>query len=376
MASDFAPAAQNTSAPPHTNNFDVLRFLLAVLVIAAHSYPLTGNNRADPLYRLTSELTLGFEAVAGFFFLSGFLVTQSWLRSRSIADYLKRRVLRIYPGFIAASLFTGWLIGPLGVPSRTVYWQQFPWRRFFAHTLTLRLVAIPPSFPGIFGANLNGSLWTIHIEFLCYLFVIVLGLLGCYRKYIMPLIACLAGVGLCIAQVTLAAWVPPHLASHTDYIKDPLLFTCFLIGACFFHYQDRIRYTGRGVVLSAILLALTICFEGGHTYLHLPFLAYLLFAFAFSPAIRLHRFARYGDFSYGMYLYAFPLQVLTAWYFGGGLTTASLFLLVLPLTLSCAIISWYGIEKPFLRWKQKKTPASKPKAAVGVEERTATESGS
>src|SRR5258705_9890366 len=91
---------------PEGNNFGLLRLILALLVVFSHSYSLAwGSEDAEPLMRLTHG-RLGFASLAvnGFFVLSGFLVTHSFLRSRGFFDYLKKRILRIYPGFIAVSL--------------------------------------------------------------------------------------------------------------------------------------------------------------------------------------------------------------------------------------------------------------------------------
>src|ERR1700743_1286518 len=96
------------------NNFDSLRLIFAVLVILSHSFPLgRGSNDTEPLSVITNgALTLGDLSVWGFFVISGFLITQSWLRSSSTGKYLKRRVARIYPGFIVMSLVSALLIVP------------------------------------------------------------------------------------------------------------------------------------------------------------------------------------------------------------------------------------------------------------------------
>src|SRR5689334_20689842 len=97
-----------------SNNIDFLRFALASLVILSHSYPLVwGNNTREPFSMATGGQRTGGElAVEGFFILSGFLITRSWYSARSTGDYLRRRALRIYPGFFVAVAFSGLIAAP------------------------------------------------------------------------------------------------------------------------------------------------------------------------------------------------------------------------------------------------------------------------
>src|SRR5205823_11764580 len=93
---------QQTSSH-RSNNFDFLRFFFAALVIFSHSFDLLRGSGANPISHFSrGQIDGGSLAVAGFFIISGFLVAQSYLTSRSVFDYLKRRKLRIYPGFVAA----------------------------------------------------------------------------------------------------------------------------------------------------------------------------------------------------------------------------------------------------------------------------------
>src|SRR5438105_5393931 len=110
MRSTFAAAGTSRS-----NNFDFLRFTLAVMVMFSHCYALAfGNNEREPLFRLTGGATrFGTLAVAGFFALSGFLIANSWMNSRGLFDFARRRVLRIYPALIVTTLITVFVVGLL-----------------------------------------------------------------------------------------------------------------------------------------------------------------------------------------------------------------------------------------------------------------------
>jgi peptidoglycan/LPS O-acetylase OafA/YrhL len=171
------------------NNLDFLRFLFAVLVIYSHSYVLIldedKGNYHEPFSVLTrGQTTGGGLAVAFFFIISGFLITQSWMNSRGLTDYLRRRVLRIYPGFIVVSLFCYLIVAPLGAakPAAEVLAEFSLWR-----VLQYLVLLYLPSDPGVFVTNplpyaLNGSAWTIKYEFGCYVVVAFLGVAGLLRR--------------------------------------------------------------------------------------------------------------------------------------------------------------------------------------------------
>src|ERR1700678_4151390 len=97
------------------NNFNTLRLLFAVLVIFSHSYPVVfGTDEREPLYRYTrGAYTLGAMAVAFFFVVSGFLITRSWLNSAATVEYIKKRCLRIFPGYAMVGLVCFAVIPPL-----------------------------------------------------------------------------------------------------------------------------------------------------------------------------------------------------------------------------------------------------------------------
>ena len=346
METSLTPTPVSAITKSHqTNNFDVIRFVLALCVIFAHSFDLM--KRPDPLSPLILSIGIGGEAVLGFFFLSGYLITMSWMRSHSLVEYLKRRALRIYPGFIVVCLFCGLIAGPLCSYSPAWYWRHFQPGAFLTHIVELRLIAAPSAVTSYSTSDINGSLWTIHEEFLCYLIVALFGSLKLFNRRaailsLLPLVYVLI--------FTLTRFAPLlHLNGTGEIFRLPSLLIAFFTGSCFFLYRDKIVYSARGAAICLVgTLGLMHCgYEAG--LLSLPFMAYLLFALAFNPRIRLHRFAQHGDFSYGVYLYAMPVQILLLRYFSPSLTPWTLFLLATPLTIFCAVLSWRFVEEPFLR---------------------------
>ncbi len=335
------------------NNFDFLRFLLAALVILAHSFALYNLGGQEPLSRLTGgQEDFGGLAVDGFFAISGFLITASWLRSRGFVDYLKKRVLRIYPGFVVASLVCGLIVAPMAFDGGAgAYFHALRKGPFILHTLLLDKLVLPDVFvhnplPG----QVNGSLWTIKIEFECYLMTAALGLATLLRRRVVPLLLLvMASAVLLINSLQL-----PHLHQSPDstLITHIRFVDYFLAGMVYFLYRDRIVYRPGWLVAAIAALAAASLSHLLVPLMPIPF-TYLLMYCAFSPAITLHNWGKHADLSYGVYLYAWPVQQLLVQRFQGALTPYTLTLAALPLTVICATASWYLVEKPSLSLKPK-----------------------
>ncbi len=350
------------------NNFDFLRFLFAAIVIFSHSFALCGVGKREPLSVLSGGQTYTAEiAVNGFFVISGFLITASWLRRPQWSEYLQKRVLRIYPGFLVVCLLCAFLVGPIGAVSPHAYFQQFRIGAFLHHLFLLDKLSLPPTFSHNFVPNeVNSSLWTIKIEFEFYLMTALLGTFGLFQRRGVLLAfaaACLlsqTALALPFVSVTL----PDALTIHLRFL------TYFLAGMVFFLYRDKIAYNRAGVAAAVVVLGIGAAAHTLAAVIALP-VVYLLLAAAFSPAVRLHRFAQTQDISYGLYLYAWPIQQLLVQHFGALHNPWSLFLSALPLTALAAALSWHLIEKPCLRFKpgsgsagRKKLPAHRAGVAL------------
>ena len=352
------------------NNFDFLRFLLAVFVLFYHCYPiLYGLNAPHHGLAETVADTCGGVAVPFFFVISGFLVTRSWLADSRPRSYLQKRALRIYPGFLVASLFCALVVGPLGAADSTAYWHQFQPVKFARWALAL----VGPYIPTIFislpmSTGVNGSFWTLRYEGYCYLFVLALGLLGLYRRRSLLLAMFLVLYALRETQTLTGHVFFPDREIHLFGNLSPWssLILYFLAGMLLTLYRDVIPYS-RPIFL-VCLGALLFCALGlGHLEVGLPiFGSYVLLCLAFMRRLRLQHFARYGDFSYGLYLYAFPIQQLLVLYYGRHLTILTLFGAAFFLTLCVAVLSWYMVERPCLRLKRRalRPPAGESPAST------------
>lgn len=336
------------------NNFDALRMLLALLVLASHCYPLAlGSEEMEPIRRLTrGQLTGGGVAVDLFFVMSGFMIAGSMERSKSAGQFLMRRVTRIYPAFVMCMLLAFFVVAPL---AHAVLLPGVLHRVGDLLLQTMRLREF--TYSGAFAANpypaqaINGAVWSIQYEFWCYLGVLLLGLSGLLSRRMLLLVTFVAAIVVSVLFLT-QGWVlggkflgvlmgPPQFWAR--------LLPYYLAGVVFYLFRERIPHSRGLAVMCAVLLVPMALWQVGVAALFPVVGTYLTFYLAFASWLPLHQAARFGDFSYGFYLYAFPIQQLVMQGMGHAVTPFALFAMATPLTLVAAVGSWYLVERRFLR---------------------------
>lgn len=338
-----------------SNNFDFLRFFMASLVLFYHCYPLLGiGGKQNGLLEKAAGLA-GGAAVDFFFVMSGFLVTQSWMRTPHAGLFLQKRVLRIYPAFILVSLFCALVAGPLGAASVADYFHHFRPAGFVVYMLLLVGPYLPPVFPQVpYAGQVDGSFWTLRYEFECYLFVLLFGLSGLLRRSRFVLIGFLGLMAVALATALGHGLPVPDKDLHL--IGNPARWTrlafCFLSGMTFLLYRDRIVYSPLLLLTALAGVCAAAAFPNWWDVAIPTCGAYLLFWAAFQPLPLLAHWAKHGDFSYGVYLYGYPVQQILICHFQPYLTPLRLLCLAYPLTLLLAAISWHCVEKPALRLKK------------------------
>lgn len=329
------------------NNFDALRLGFAVLVIFSHSFALLhGGDDTDPLMRFSRQLPLGAVALDAFFVISGYLVTQSLLRSSGPLDYLARRARRIYPGFVVACLVCGLAVVPLAVRDPATAFEPLVLAKLVGGSLALRGLFAHGAFPeNPFPDAVNGSLWSIAYEAWCYVGLLLLGLARVLRPRptaVLFGLSVVASVGFAVFQPDIPLGMLGHIVGWPMTWARLLPF--YLAGAAYYFYRDLIPLSNAGALLALAGLVVGALFPPGLTPA-LPILgSYLIFWFAFHPRIRVTNAAKYGDFSYGVYLYAFPVQQLLVMGIPG-LTPLALFALATPLSVVLGALSWHLVEK-------------------------------
>ncbi len=341
-----------------SNNFDFLRLALAVLVLYSHCYPLgTGSEELEPIRRFTrGQMTGGAVAVDLFFVMSGFLITASAERSRGVGTFFRKRLARIYPAFVVAAVVAWVAVLPLSggsLPGGPLHNAG----DFLLQTLRLREFSYRDAFAtNPYPGALNGSLWSVQYEFWCYVGVALLLVCGLLRHRVTLLIAFCASVVVSVlflqrGWVFGGKWLGVVLGSPQLWAR---LLPMYLAGVVFYLWRERIRLHVLGAVIAVLLLAAACALPFGCAALFPVAGTYLVLFVAFSPQRQLRHFGRFGDFSYGTYLYAFPIAQLLMKAIGRPVGAGVLFCCAAPLTLLAAAGSWYGVERPFLQQKRRR----------------------
>jgi peptidoglycan/LPS O-acetylase OafA/YrhL len=329
--------------PDRDNDFDAIQLLAALAVLVGHAWPLTGISERP----LVGGLKLFDLGVYVFFSLSGYLIATSWARSPRVVPFLLRRVFRILPALVVVVLVTTFVLGPLVSTLGAAGYFGDPGSWAYLRNVTLLPVY---TLPGVFLENpidgtVNGSLWTLGPEFLCYLGVLGFGLLALARSA--PGIR-LAGPGL-VGIASAVVLLVPDAAPRG--MRDVLTVLVFFAGGAVISEAER---RGLAAPLRSRWLPPIVAFgwliggaflaEREAVALAWVVLPFLIIAFGSRSTPVLRRAGRFGDLSYGLYLWGFPVQqtvVLVA----PGLPLAVDILLVAVITGVLALGSWWLVER-------------------------------
>ena len=324
----------------HGNNFNLLRFLFAALVIVSHAPELQDGDRSNELLsRLFGSISFGDLAVDSFFILSGFLIVKSWVSQPRVGCFLASRLLRIYPGFIAASLFCAFVVGPLY--GGADYFQQFWWGGFVSGLARLELVVTNPVFAGTAYPFLNGAVWSIPHEFQCYMLVLAAGLAGlCCRRHFWPAVF--------VASALVHGLASSGVVSFAGAVYFRLLMA-FSAGCSFYLYRGELPWTP-ALAQVALLLFMACLFSKPLAEPGLCLFWGYAILYCAHVGTAVPGFNRLPDVSYGIYLYAWPINKILLWHFPA-LDVYLMMALVGVLAILAGTISWYVVEKPFLRLK-------------------------
>jgi len=325
------------------NNLNLIRMIAASAVLLSHAFSVTGI--AEPFEPVFSR-SLGHMAVAVFFVISGFLIARAWERKSGVGHWLASRALRMYPGLAAALVLTVLVLGPATttLPLGQYFAEPATW---FYVPINLSLIELRFGLPGVFeqlpyAGTINGSLWTLVYEVTCYGAVAAAGAAGLLRR---PKGFALAlGAYLILHAAVMAT--APHAGRGNQLDSLAELSFPFACGMAAWVWRERLVLSGRiaaGLVLGAVLLRPTPLAPEA---LYLA-LGYGTLWAGYALKGRALDYNRLGDYSYGVYIYAFPLQQLMVWLVPGQSWWTNV-ALAFPATLACAVISWTLIERPAL----------------------------
>ncbi|EON18964.1 hypothetical protein ASL20_30810 [Cupriavidus necator] len=335
------------------NNFNLMRITAALAVLVTHSYSLvSGDVNDEPLRRLIG-VTPGTIAVDVFFVTSGFLVTKSLLTRGSVLEFLWARFLRIYPALLVMVTLVVFGLGMVftALPA-SAYLIDPATRQFLLKTTTLVAGAVYP-LPGVFAINpypdtVNGSLWTMMYEIRMYFALAAIWVISMVAWH-----AHQRAFRAAVLVVTAASFLYCVFAilggSAMQKTALPLM---FFAGASLFILSAHVELSApvAGLLLAAVVGSAFVPNHHVFALMYLLAMPYLVLFAAFVQLPALFRYNRLGDFSYGIYIYAFPIQQSIVALFPG-ISVMMLLLSSGVVTLALAVLSWHLVENRALKLK-------------------------
>jgi peptidoglycan/LPS O-acetylase OafA/YrhL len=334
------------------DNFGAIRLLAAIVVLFGHSFPLSG---------APSVLLLGNEvqalAVKVFFVVSGYLIAQSWLSDPNPARYLAKRCLRIFPALIFVVCLSALFLGPAITTLPVSAYFRAPQLSFYFRNIFLYPVY---SLPGVFGRNIypeavNGSLWSLPVEFSMYLVLPILAIRA--RGAALRLVlAALVLVGVSLYELRGAgSFLDTRMVFFGTDLRSALdVAPYFCLGASLYGLRGWIRPNIQMAMVlgaGALLAPPTAFYPELALVVALP---YAVIALALARPARFSFVERFGDLSYGTYLFGFPVQQWVVETFGTAHHPIRTFVLALPPTLLLAFSSWHLIERRMMALKPRR----------------------
>jgi peptidoglycan/LPS O-acetylase OafA/YrhL len=361
------------SASGRDNNFNLIRFLAAALVLYSHAYPLSGT-LGEPLEKLAG-FSLGHFAVDVFFAVSGFLVTGSLLGKRRLGPFLRARVLRIFPALLASSVLTAFVVGALHTRLPLLaYLRDVDTWRFALQNTTCWPWPIVYGLPGVFehlpvAAVVNGSLWSLPFELNMYAGLAITGLLAYTGPRLLGdrLLRALVIAGAILAVLAYTANETFEFANGFTTRQGIRLSALFATGAAFYVLRERVPLARAWFAAALAGLAAALVWGHAAAVLYTVSLQYVVLWLACVPKGLVRKYNALGDYSYGFYLWAFPMQQTVMTLRPGSSRLALTVLAGLP-TLALAVLSWHLLESPMLALKDRWAGPRPPVAPVAAAE--------
>jgi peptidoglycan/LPS O-acetylase OafA/YrhL len=330
------------------NNFDFVRLMAALFVIIGHSVFILGLNETEYFGQILGLHAIHGSAVHIFFTLSGYLIAKSYIKNPSIKHFLRNRCLRIFPALIFSTFITFFMICPFF--SSVSYGGYFMSGNskyllniflFFDHYTMVHV------FDSANDVNyVNRSLWTLKYEFSLYILVLILGVFGLLKSIIFPFL---------FALLTVIMFYKLSIKDCPEYFKFLYVFS---MGIMFYWLEQRIHLNTKKVFicLCCIYILGRIILPPSELRFNLLELILPLITLCFSLQNfkYIHKTARFGDFSYGIYLFGYPIQQALYVTLSNTAIVKHLYVfsgLSILVTFCFAFISWHLVEKRFLRWK-------------------------
>jgi peptidoglycan/LPS O-acetylase OafA/YrhL len=323
------------------SGFDYMRIVLALAVLVAHAFLLCDGPGAHYGIGGTVLFPLSMLIVPMFFALSGFLVAGSLERTHTLITFLGLRVFRIMPALSAEVLLSALILGPL---MTTLPLDEYAAHPLFRHYFWNILGHIQYHLPGVFESNpltsVNGQLWTVPYELVCYVVLAVLAVAGIFKNRL-ALLAFMAAYYLFQAGNTV--WRP-----NLDYrgAGGTTVVMAFIAGLLIYRYRDKLPWSGRLALVAGVVSLVLVVLPNGIRFAALPIAYFTAYIGLLNPPRQATLLG--GDYSYGLYLYGYPIQQAVIalwpqwreWYLN--------LMIAIPCATVVAVCSWWLIEKPVM----------------------------
>ena len=345
---DMTLQSRMALARGYTRGFDYIRVVLALGVVVWHTVVTCyGDDYQVAVWKGWARPPVAM-ILPMFFALSGFLVAGSLERCKTLAGFLSLRALRLIPALAAEVLLSALIVGPLitDLPL-SLYFGSPEFPRYFLNILG----DIQYRLPGVFSSNplpfiVNGQLWTIPYELKCYLLISLYALAGIHRsKWLFAIVVVVMQVAF-----GLQALLTGGSADAANTVPGGTLVLCFLSGIAFYLHRERVIHSHTLGVASLAVTVILLLLPGGDSFVAFTATYFTVYLGLFNPS-RL-AFMKTGDYSYGIFLYGFPVQQaiahLGAWTHHWAVSLA----LSIPVVACVAAFSWHGIEKHALKLRR------------------------
>ncbi len=326
------------------NNFDLLRLILAMMVVLSHAAILTQ-------IEVIKSVSLFFSsdiAVDSFFVVSGFLIFMSFDRGNSIGHFFDKRVRRIAPAYSAVILLCAIFLFFISTESFMDYFTIEFFRYIFFNLLTLNF--IQPTLPGLFETNnlqaINGALWTIKIEVAFYILVPIIGYILSKKNKLFTM-ATIYILSIIYSLVMMRFYISSNSMIYIILEKQiPGQLAFFISGAFIYYFYDTFVKRSLAIFLFSFVLLL-IHFHVMNIYFIYPAALAVVIIYFATMMKYLGDFGRFGDLSFGLYIWHFP--IIQTFVFYDLFDDLVLGLIALSISLFVvSFLSWHMIEKRFL----------------------------
>jgi peptidoglycan/LPS O-acetylase OafA/YrhL len=334
--------AQSRNRP---SGFDYMRLVLSTGVIAQHTVNVSyGQQAVVALFHTEARAIFGL-IIPMFFALSGFLVAGSLERNRSLISFLGLRAARLLPALALEIILSALVFGMFFTTEPiSKYVSSAEFHSYFLNIFGM----IHYNLPGVFLGNpdprvVNLQLWTIPAELKCYLVLAGLGFFGIIGKKSLTIWIAI------LTQITLVVFAIRSGGNISMLAPIPVLVGCFLVGVCFYRVRSAIPISTTLGLLSFIATIVLLLVPYGDWLLPIPSAYLTIWLGTMNP--KRNAILLSGDYSYGLYLYGFPIQQAVAtlswtheWWIN--------FVIAYPLAVLMAIFSWWSVERPALSLKK------------------------